>query len=218
MVDRRRVWGVIARWTTELAVVFVGVYGAFALAEWEESRERERRAEMVRAALAEEIAGIIDNTGRVAVNMPPQLAMRDSLVARGQMPRLNPMLEPILVDTHIWQSTIAGGGIELLDVETFYRLSEFYNLLNAGFVRLEQLRRLSEQMLLPRLDAPIEEFYRSDPVALRPQYDWYMRGFREVSIIARCVTVRGEALLENLGAPVSEPSGLSGEDCENWTG
>ena len=41
MLNRKRVARIVARWTTELVVVFVGVYAAFAVAEWDEARERE---------------------------------------------------------------------------------------------------------------------------------------------------------------------------------
>lgn len=221
MVDTRRVrvGRTVARWTIELVVVFVGVYAAFALGEWEEERERDRRARQVRDALAEEIRGIQQNTRGVAETMPRMLRQMDSAMAAGETPRLQPMLEPIRVESHVWDATVQSGGLGLLDVETFYTVSEFYNLLNAGFVQLEQLRGLSEQVLVPNLGAAPDEFYETadDPpgsVRLRPKYGWYGRGMWRLARLARCITAYGDTALFRLGAqPDSSATPVSGDDC-----
>lgn len=209
---------IAARWTTELVVVFVGVYGAFALSEWEEDRERADRASQVKAALAEEIRGIQGNTRRVALHAPGMLEQMDSAMSAGVPVPLEPMMEAIGFRMHVWEGTLASGGLGLLDVETFYHVSEFYNELNKGFVQLAQMRELSETMLLPLLDQPPSIFY--EPAAadgslrLKPQYRWYMDGTRRTAFIARCVTVMGDSLLIELGAaPDSAAPQLLADDC-----
>ena len=37
------------------------------------------------------------------------------------------------VQTHMWEATLQSGALDLSDVPTVYRLSQFYNELNAGF-------------------------------------------------------------------------------------
>lgn len=217
-MDTTRVGRIAARWTTELAVVFVGVYGAFALSEWEEDREQAERADQVRAALIEEIRGIQKNTSWVARSFPGALSEMQSKMEQGETPPLAPMIEPIGFRTHVWESTMASGGLGLFDVETFYDISEFYNLLNAGFEQLAQLRELSETMLVPRLGEPPAHFYEAADsgraVRLRPEYVWYVQGMQRTQSLARCITVIGDSVLIGLGATPDTTLGpLSPADC-----
>jgi hypothetical protein len=205
-VNRERVARIAARWTTELAVVFVGVYGAFALAEWEEDREREERAAQIRGALIQEIRGIQEETRNGVFYMGLALSQLDSAMKAGMTPRLQPEMQPIGFRTHVWDATLASGELGLLDVETFYEVSEFYNRLNAGLEQLRQIQELSKTMLLPVLDEPAANLYEAADsagrVRLRPQYRWYVEGLGRTRAIARCVTVLGDTLLLHLGAAI----------------
>ncbi len=208
----------LGRWTTELLVVFVGVYGAFALAQWEENRDRSARATQVRAALIEEIRDVQSNTHRVAVWAPQYLAQLDSALARGTavVPQL--WLEPVNFQPHVWNATLTSGALDLFDVETFLEVSQFYNLLTAGFEQIGQLRTLSESQLLPRLGEPPSTFYQSagTPPALRfkPEYEWYPASMGRLATLARCITVEGDSALAQLGAaPDPTYAGLPTTGC-----
>lgn len=218
MASTRRIGSVIARWTIELAVVFVGVYGAFALSEWEEDRERAQRAAQVRTALIEEIRGIQYNTRNAALTIQGMVARMDTAMRAGTTPPLQPMMEAIGFRTHVWDATMASGELGLLDVETFYDVSEFYNELNAGFMQLEQLRELSQSMLLPALDQPAASFYEPTgsgaALRLRPQWRWYLYGIGRTGRIARCVTVMGDSVLLRLGAePDTTAPRMTADEC-----
>jgi len=198
--------------------VFVGVYGAFALAEWEEDRERGRRAAQVRAALIGEIRDIQGNTYRVATWAPRYLVQLDSALARGTPVAPEPWLEPVTIQPHVWQATLTSGALDLLSVETFLEVSEFYTLLTLGFAQIGQLRSLSESQLLPRRGEPASIYYQpSDrPPGLRfkPEYQWYVGSMERLGALARCITIQGDSALVELGAaPADVHSGLSPADC-----
>ena len=178
----------------ELAVVFIGVYGAFALSEYAERREAEARREQFQAALVTEIRDIIDNTGYVAQTVPEYLAQFDSAVAAGERPPLRPWIEPVRVQTHMWDAALRSGGLELMDVGTIYELSRFHNALNAGFAQLQQLRALSETVLIPNLGSGPEEFYDAETGALRPKYQWYRDGLGRLGRLAENITTMGDSL------------------------
>ncbi len=182
----------------ELVVVFIGVYAAFLLAERQRQRDAEMRRVQLQVAVVREIQDVIVNTGRVAEWIPPMLASFDSLVAAGGRPPLQPMIEPVRVDVHMWEAVLQSGGLELFDVPTVYTLSQFYNLLNAGFEQLSQLRALSETVLLPNLGQGEDEFY--DPVsgALRPKYAWYREGLERLGVLSERITRLGERLVVEL--------------------
>lgn len=196
-------WPFAARLGAELVVVFIGVYAAFALSEYESEREASVRRQQLQAALVREIRDITSNTRRVATQIPLEVARFDSAVAAGRRPALNPLMEPVRVDTHMWQATLQSGALDLFDVPTVYRLSEFYNELNAGFEQLSQLRQLSETVLIPALGQSSDEFYGPDN-RLRPKYRWYRDGLRRLSAVAARITAKGDSLVAAL-SPQATP-------------
>jgi hypothetical protein len=178
----------------------VGVYAAFALSEYESRRDAATRREQLQAALVREIQDITANTRRVASQLPAQLAAFDSAVAAGGQPRLTPWIEPVRVDTHMWEVTMQSAALDLFDVATVYDLSRFYNELNAGFAQLGQLRTLSETVLIPNLGLGRGEFYDADG-RLRSKYAWYRDGLGRLVALAQGVTTLGDSLVASL-APV----------------
>lgn len=190
----------ILRAVLELLVVFVGVYAAFALSEHESRKEALVRRQQLQSALVREIQDIISNTGSVAAQLPIQLAQFDSAVSAHARPALEPWIEPIRVDTHMWNVALESGALDLFDVQTVYEVSQFYNELNAGFEQLEQLRALSENVLIPNLDRPSDEFYDPATGRLRPKYEWYRAGLGRLSALAASITAMGESLVARLAA------------------
>jgi hypothetical protein len=184
----------------ELVVIFVGVYAAFAMSQYQAQRETRHRREELQAALAREIKDITANTRRVSQQLPVELATFDSNVRAGTRPLLQPRIEPVRVQTHMWEATLQSGGLNLFDVNTVYNLSRFYNELNAGFEQLAQLRALSETLLMPNLERGSSEFYASDGRSLRPKYRWYRDGLGRLSQLAQSITVLGDTLLAQLEA------------------
>jgi hypothetical protein len=191
------VTGYGARLALELIVVFVGVYAAFALSERDARREDDARRQQIETALVGEIRDLTSNTRRVAEQLPPQLSKFDSAVAQGGRPPLEPWIEPIRVQPHMWSATLQSDALDLLDVSTMYGLSTFYNELNAGFEQLAQLRSLSETVLIPNLDRGPAEFYDANG-RLRPKYFWYRNGLRRLAALAARITVLGDSMVNEL--------------------
>ena len=194
----------IIRLAIELAVVFVGVYAAFALSQYEARREAHERRRQLQNALVREIEDLTSNTRRVAEQLPGQLAQFDSDVRAGRRPPLRPWIEPVRVQTHMWEATLQSGALDLFDIPTVYSLSRFYNELNAGFEQLAQLRALSETVLIPNLERGSTEFYSPDGRTLRPKYQWYREGLGRLSGLATSITALGDSLTTQLG---SDPPG-----------
>jgi hypothetical protein len=194
--QRRRRLGppFVAGLLLELIVVFIGVYAAFALAEWESSRDAEKRRHQLQTAVVQEIRDITSNTRRVATMAPPELARFDSLIRAGARPSLAPMIEPVRLETHVWTAMLEAGVLDLFDVKTVYGISQFYNELNAGFEQLAQLRTLSETVLIPNLDRDATEFYNADG-DLRAKYEWYRSGQWRLISLARNITRMGDSLV-----------------------
>jgi hypothetical protein len=190
----------LVRLGLELVVVFVGVYAAFAISAYEARRSADERRHQLQLALVREIRDITANTERVAESMPPMLARFDSLVSAGARPALEPLIEPVRVQTHMWEATLQSGGLDLFDVPTVYQLSQFYNQLNAGFEQLTQLRALSETLLIPNLGRGPDEFYDPETGRLRPKYQWHRSGRQRLGRLAASITMMGDSLAAELEA------------------
>ena len=188
------------RFGFELLVIFIGVYAASAFSEYQQRRAMMERRHQIREALVREIEGVAGNTRRVASNLARVTAEYDSAIAAGRRPPLQPLIEPVRVESHIWNATLQSDGLDLLDVPTVYRLSGFYNGLNAAFEQLEQLRNLSETLLLPNLDRGPDEFYDPETGKLRHKYEWYLSGMRNLQVQAGRLSVVGDSLVTELKA------------------
>lgn len=195
----------LLRLLLELVVVFVGVYAAFALAEHQARRDAADRRDQLQLALVREIGDITVNTRRVAQQVPLLLAAYDSLIAARARPPLEPMMEPVRVQTHMWEATLQSGGLDLFDVPTIYRISGFYNTLNAGFAQLEQLRELSQSLLIPNLGAGADAFYDPVTARLRPEYEWYPAALQRLAQLASDITALGDSLAAELSGDANSP-------------
>lgn len=194
----RRTIDFAARLAFELLIIFVGVYAAFALSQHRAEREADVRRYQVREALVREIESVTMNTRRVAANTPLYLASFDSLLAAGHRPEPQVFLEPINIQTHMWEVTLQSNALDLLDVPTVYRLSAFYNQLNQGFEQFYQLRMLSEQYFLPILDEGADGFYDETTGDLRPSFGWYRPSLRRLGTLAADITELGDTLAAEL--------------------
>lgn len=197
MVKQIKPFPLLGRLVLELAVVFMGVYAAFALSEYESRREAAARRQQLQEALVTEIRDITSSTRRLATTLPAQLARFDSAVAAGARPSLDPWIEPVRVQAHMWEATLQSGALDIFDVSIVYGISQFYNELNAGLEQLLQLRQLSETILIPQLGQNGDEFYDSGD-RLRPKYRWYREGLERLSRLAGNITAHGDSLVAAL--------------------
>ena len=193
---------ILVRPALELVVVFIGVYAAFALSEYESRRDATERRHQLQAALVSEIRDITSNTRRVAAALPTQLARFDSAVAAGARPPLEPWMDPGRIQPHMWEATLQSGALDIFDVPTVYAISQFYNELNLGFDQIAQLRELSEAVLIPELGGSSDEFYDSAN-RLRPKYAWHRNGLERLSWFARDITIQGDSLVAALSTTSS---------------
>ena len=178
----------------QLVVVFLGVYAASWAADRQADAERERRRAQLRRALVTELRDATRNTRNAARGTAAALAFFDSSWKAGARPPLEPFSDPVRWTPQMWNATVSAGGLELLDVPTFYALSEFYNELSSGFDVLGHMGSLSDSYLVPVAGSPASEFYEPNSTRLKPRYRWYTASIRRVNGIAERLTARGDSL------------------------
>lgn len=185
------------RFSAELLVVFIGVYGAFWVeGYWQRQEDRERETAIL-AALTEELGNLAVNGPMVRDGMGAALEEYDREVASGGRPLPAHYREPgaETPSMSVWRATLSSGGVNLLEPELFFDLAEFYNRVESTSERYIRYNTVTEREVLPLLSRGPDAFY--DPVTgnLEPRFEVHMDQLRtlreEVSfIVARADTLR----------------------------
>lgn len=190
----------LAALALELGVVFIGVYAAFGLTDWDRRRQDDARRERLERALLVELRGTnaMARQGQAAVH--GLLAQFEASRLRGEHPVPAPMLSETRADPNVWNATVAAGGIGLIDIDSFVQLARYYNGVQAALESNQTLKRLSEQLLIPHQGDPPASFYRSGTNELSPEYSWYPAMLQQLEEVSGIVAVRGDSVIARLEA------------------
>jgi len=163
----------IGRWTAELILVFVGVYAAFWLNNYQQHRQDAGRRDQILAALEQQLSEGIDS-GKINRAKQEQKAaeFRRALDA-GEMPPLQPFVFTTDYSPTDWATMLQSGGVQLLDVETLMAVRNDESVIRWGLSRMAWFQKLSDELIVPNLDQDISFFY--DPVTkkLRKRFEIY---------------------------------------------
>ena len=163
----------IGRWTAELILVFVGVYAAFWLNNYQQHRQDAGRRDQILAALEQQLSEGIDS-GKINRAKQEQKAaeFRRALDA-GEMPPLQPFVFITDYSPTDWATMLQSGGVQLLDVQTLMAVRNDESVIRWGLSRMAWYQKLSDELIVPNLDQDISFFY--DPVTkkLRKRFDIY---------------------------------------------
>jgi hypothetical protein len=116
--QKRSLLSRIGRWTAELVLVFVGVYAAFWLNNYQQHREDAERRDQILASLEQQLREGIES-GKINRAKQEQEAgeFRRALEA-GEMPPLQPFVFTTDYSPTDWATMLQSGGVQLLDVQT----------------------------------------------------------------------------------------------------
>ena len=171
--EKRSLLSRIGRWTAELVLVFVGVYAAFWLNNYQQHRQDAERRDQILAALEQQLREGIDS-GKINRAKQEQKAaeFRRALDA-GEMPPLQPFVFTTDYSPTDWATMLQSGGVQLLDVETLMAVRNDESVIRWGLSRMAWFQKLSDELIVPNLDQDISFFY--DPVTkkLRKRFEIY---------------------------------------------
>jgi hypothetical protein len=165
----------LRRITLEIIIGFIGVYAAFALSAYKERADGIERRHQIKRALIREIIPLVDISKHNAGAYRLFLAQFDSAVKAGGRPTPRAFAEPLGLSMDVWEGTKQAGGLNLLDVPTFVRVSQFYNSWNRMAAYYGQLRDLSVNMILPNAGRNADVFYDAKTGELRPPFQQVYR-------------------------------------------
>jgi hypothetical protein len=171
--EKRTLLSTLGRWTAELLLVFVGVYAAFWLNNYQQrqqdSERRDRILESIETLLKEGIKSGKANR----VKQEQRAAEFQRALDAGEMPPLQPFLFITDYNPSDFATMLQSGGNQLLDLDTLTALRNDESVIRWGLSGLARYQKLSDELIVPNLNQDISFFY--DPVTrkLRKQFEFY---------------------------------------------
>ena len=161
------------RWAAELLLVFVGVYAAFWLNNYQQRQQDAERRDRILASLEEELQrGIESGKLETAKEEREASEFRRGLDA-GEMPPLRPFVFTTDYSPGDFATWLQAGGIQLLDVKTLTALRELESVIRWGLNDIARYQKLSDELIVPNLDQDISFFYEPGSRKLRKRFEIY---------------------------------------------
>jgi hypothetical protein len=161
------------RWVAELVLVFVGVYAAFWLSNFQQHREDARRRDQILASLEQEFLKGIESGKIAEAREERQAAEFRRALDAGEMPPLHPFVFTTDYSPGDIATLLQSGGVQLLDVKTLMALRELESVIRWGLSDIQRYQRLSDDLIVPNLDQDISFFYDPATKKLRRRFEIY---------------------------------------------
>jgi len=161
------------RWVAELVLVFVGVYLAFWLNNYQQRRQDIERRDRILASIEQTLReGIESNKVSRAKEQQQAAEFRRALDA-GEMSPLRPFVFTTDYSPGDFAALLQSGGIQLLDLETLTALRNDETIIRWGLSRMTRYTKLSDELIVPNLDQDISFFYDPTTTKLRKRFEFF---------------------------------------------
>ena len=173
ITEKRSLLSRIGRWIAELVLVFVGVYAAFWLSNYQEHRQDAGRRDQILASLERQLQeGIKSGKTNRAEEEQEAAEFRRALDA-GEMPPLQPFVFITDYSPIDWATMLQSGGVQLLEVQTLMAVRNDESVIRWGLSRMAWYQKLSDELIMPNLDQNISFFYDPTTKKLRKRFEIY---------------------------------------------
>jgi len=172
--EKRSRFARLGRWVAELLLVFVGVYAAFWLNNYQQHRQDADRRDQILAFIEQTLSeGIESSKANRANEQEPEAAEFRRALNAGEMPPVRPFVFITDYSPSDLATMLQSGGVQLLDVQTLSALRRDESVIRWGLQRMARYQKLSDELIVPNLGQDISFFY--DPAAkkLRKQFEIY---------------------------------------------
>jgi hypothetical protein len=163
----------LGRWVAELLLVFVGVYAAFWLNNYQQHQQDAERRDRILASIERTLRdGIESNKINRAEQGREAAEFRRALDA-GEMPPLRAFVFTTDYSPGDFATMLQAGGIQLLDLETLTALRNDESIIRWGLSRMARYQKLSDELIVPNLDQDSSFFYDPATKKLRKRFEIY---------------------------------------------
>jgi hypothetical protein len=171
--EKRSLVSRIGRWTAELVLVFVGVYAAFWLSDYQQRQQDAERRDRILASIEQLLQQGIESGKINRAKQERRAAVFQRALDAGEMPPLQPFVFITDYSPGDFAAMLQSGGNQLLDLQTLNALRNDESVIRWGLSGLARYQKLSDELIVPNLNQDISFFY--DPVTkkLRKQFEIY---------------------------------------------
>ena len=188
------------RWAAELLLVFVGVYAAFWLNNYQQHRQDAERRDQILASLEQLLRdGIESNKAAGAKEERQTTEFRRALDA-GDMPPLRPFVFITDYNPGDIAALLQSGGVQLLDVKTLMAVRGLESVIRWGLSALARYQKLSDELIVPNLDQDISFFYDPATTKLRKRFEIYPQALEATVQFSRDLQRTETELLKQIQA------------------
>ena len=171
--EKRSRFSHFGSWIAELVLVFVGVYAAFWLNNYQQRQQDAERHDRILASIERTLRdGIESNKTNRAEQQRDAAEFRRAFDA-GEMPPLHPFVFTTDYSPGDFATMLQAGGIQLLDLETLTALRNDESVIRWGLSRMARYQKLSDELIVPDLDQDISFFYDPATRKLRKRFNIY---------------------------------------------
>ena len=163
----------VGRWLAELILVFVGVYAAFWLNNYQQRQQEAKRHDQILALLEQRLETAIASAKTEGTKEERDVAEFNRALQAGEMPPLRPFAFTTDYSATDFATLLQSGGIELLDVRTLAALRQLESVIRGGLNRIGHIEKLSDELIVPNLDQDISFFYDPASKKLRKRFEKY---------------------------------------------
>jgi hypothetical protein len=189
------------RWVAELVLIFVGVYAAFWLSNYQQQRQDAERRDRILAFIEQTLREGIEGSkiNRAEQQEPAMTEFRRALDG-GEMPLLRPFVFITDYSPSDLATMLQSGGVQLLDVQTLRALRNDESVIRWGLARMARYQKLSDELIVPNLDQDISFFYDPTTKKLRKRFEIYPEALQETVNFANDLEHTHTELLKQIQA------------------
>jgi hypothetical protein len=198
--EKRSWFSRFGRWVAELVLVFVGVYAAFWLNNYQQHQQEAKRRDQILAALEQKVAEELESVRSQSAKQKQDATEFQRALDAGQMPPLRALAyAPDYSPTDV-ATLLQAGGVELLSAKTLIALRESESLLRGALSRILHYEKLSDELIAPNLAQDTSFFYDPTTKKLRKQFEFYLRANATVEAYFRDMDKTLQDLLDQIRA------------------
>src|SRR5881409_4411809 len=132
------------RWCAELVLVFVGVYAAYWLNNYQQHQQDAERRDRILASIEQTLRNGIESGKINRAKEEREAAEFRRALDAGEMPPLHPFVFTTDYSPGDFATLLQSGGIQLLDVKTLTTLRELESVIRWGLNDIARYQKLSD--------------------------------------------------------------------------
>jgi hypothetical protein len=171
--EKRSRFARFVRWVAELVLVFVGVYAAFWLNNFQQHREDARRRDQILASLEQEFRKGVESGKIAGAKQEREAGEFQRALEAGEMPPPHPFVFTTDYSPGDIATFLQSGGVQLLDVKTLMALRELESVIRWGLSDMTRYQKLSDELIVPNLDQDTSFFYDPATKKLLRRFEIY---------------------------------------------